>query len=207
MSLSFCYDKAMTKFLLISEDSEKESIIREVCSSSEVIVTVDETFIFDALKVEEPDFVLIDGDVTNLDLKSICRQIKQYPVVTLLILGETKHNKDITHNINLFIKAPIDKQLLSATIDSSLRTRQSLLKMTKSNQELARSLYQLNVLYNTSSQLAGALDKDRLDIYKDDASIVQEELGINPTLVCGDYKNIKITTISDLRLLEVEKNA
>ena len=152
----------MTKFLLISEDSEKESIIREVCSSSEVITTADETFIFDTLKVEEPDFVLIDGDITNLDLKSICRQIKQYPVITLLILGETEHNKDVTHHINLFVKAPIDKKLLSATIDSSLKTRQSLLKMTKSNQELARSLYQLNVLYDTSSQLAGTLDKDRL---------------------------------------------
>ena len=34
--------------------------------------------------------------------------------------------------------------------------------MTKANQELARSLYQLNVLYNTSSQLAGSLDKDKL---------------------------------------------
>ena len=30
----------MTKFLLISEDSEKEKIIRETCSSDEVIVTV-----------------------------------------------------------------------------------------------------------------------------------------------------------------------
>ena len=152
----------MTKFLLISEDNEKENIIRETCPSDEVIVSVDETLIFDALKVEEPDFVIIDGDLTSLDLKSVCRKIKQYPVITLLILGEVKHNKDIMHNINLFIKTPIDKKLLSATIDSSLKTRQSLLKMTQSNQELARSLYQLNVLYNTSSQLAGSLDKDKL---------------------------------------------
>ena len=152
----------MKKFLLISEDNEKENIIRETCSSDEVIVSVDETLIFDALKVEEPDFVIIDGDLTLLDLKSVCRKIKQYPVITLLILGEVKHNKDIMHNINLFIKTPIDKKLLSATIDSSLKTRQSLLKMTQSNQELARSLYQLNVLYDTSSQLAGSLDKDKL---------------------------------------------
>ena len=80
----------------------------------------------------------------------------------LLILGEIPHNKDVTHNANLFIKTPIDKKLLSATIDSALKTRQSLLKMARSNQELARSLYQLNVLYNTSSQLAGSLDKDKL---------------------------------------------
>lgn len=152
----------MTKFLLISKDNEKEKILRAVCPSDEIIVTVDETFIFDALKVEDPDIVIIDGDIETLEIKPLCRKIKQYPVIILMILGEVKHNKDVTHNANLFIKTPIDKQLLSATIDSSLKTRQSLLKMTKSNQELARSLYQLNVLYDTSSQLAGSLDKDKL---------------------------------------------
>lgn len=152
----------MTKFLLISEDSEKEKVLNEVCPSDEIIMTVDETFIFDALKVEEPDIVIVDGDLESLDLKSLCRKIKQYPVIILMVLGEVSHNKDITHNANLFIKTPIDKKLLSATIDSSLKTRQSLLKMAKSNQELARSLYQLNVLYDTSSQLAGSLDKDKL---------------------------------------------
>lgn len=152
----------MTKFLLISGDSEKEKIVKEVFSSDEVIIVTEETSIFDNLEVEEPDIVLIDGDLENFDFKSVCRKIKQYPVATLLIIGEKKHNKDVTHNINLFIKTPIDKKLLSATVDSALMTRQSLLKMTKANQELARSLYQLNVMYNTSSQLAGSLDKDKL---------------------------------------------
>ena len=152
----------MTKFLLISEDSEKEKTVREVFSSDEVISTVDEMMVIDALKVEEPDIVILDGDIQSLDIKALCRKIKQFPVIILLILGEVKHNKDVTHNANLFIKTPIDKKLLAATIDASLRTRQSLLKMTKANQELARSLYQLNVLYNTSSQLAGTLDKDTL---------------------------------------------
>ena len=152
----------MTKFLLISEDSGKEEVVRRVFSSDEVIVNVDETLIFDILKVEEPDIVIIDGDIETLDLKPLCRKIKQFPVVSLLIMGEKEHNKDVTHNVNLFIKTPIDEKLLSATVESSLRTRQSLLKLSKSNQELAASLYQLNVLYNTSSQLAGSLDKDKL---------------------------------------------
>ena len=152
----------MTKFLLISGDSEKEKSIRETFKSDEIIVSVDETMIFDILRVEEPDIILIDGDIDSLDLKPLCRKIKQFPVVILLILGEKEHNKDVTHNVNLFIKSPIDSKLLSSTVDSALRTRQSLLKMAKSNQELAASLYQLNVLYNTSSQLAGSLDKDRL---------------------------------------------
>ena len=78
----------MTKFLLISEDSEKEKVIKETCPSDEVIVTTDETFVFDALKVEEPEIVIIDGDINSVELKSICRKIKQFPVIILLILGE-----------------------------------------------------------------------------------------------------------------------
>ena len=152
----------MTKFLLISGDSEKEKIVMEVFPADEVIVSADETMIFDVLKVEEPDIVIVDGDIETLDLKPLCRKIKQYPVVIILLLGEKDHGKDVMHNANLFIKTPIDKKLLFATVDSSLKTRHSLLKMTKANQELARSLYQLNVLYNTSSQLAGSLDKDKL---------------------------------------------
>ena len=152
----------MTKFLLISEDSEKENLVKRVFPSDEVIVTSDGVLVFDILKVEEPDIVIVDGDINSIDLKPLCRKIKQYPVVILLILGEKEHNKDVMHNANLFIQTPIDDKLLSATVDSGLKTRHSLLKMTKSNQELARSLYQLNVLYNTSSQLAGSLDKDKL---------------------------------------------
>lgn len=152
----------MTKFLLISEDSGKIETVNKVFSSDEVIPCTDETMIFDVLKVEEPDVVIIDGDADKFDLKPLCRKIKSFPVVSLLIIGEKEHNKDVTHNINLFIKTPIDEKLLEATVESSLKTRQSLLKMTKSNQELAASLYQLNVLYSTSSQLAGTLDKDKL---------------------------------------------
>ena len=121
----------MTKFLLVSEDKEKENLFNEVFSSDEVITSIDEIFIFDALNVEEPDIVVIDGDLKSLDLKTLCKKIKQYPVIILMIIGETQHNKDVTHNVNLFIKAPIDRTLLSATIDSSLKTRQSLLKMAK----------------------------------------------------------------------------
>ncbi len=152
----------MTKFLLISEDSEKEQLLREVFPMDEIAITSDELLIFDILKVEEPDIVIVDGDIEVLDLKPLCRKIKQYPVVVLLVIGKKDLNKDVMHNANLFIQTPIDKKLLSATVDSGLKTRLSLLKMTKSNQELARSLYQLNVLYNTSSQLAGSLDKDKL---------------------------------------------
>ena len=78
----------MTKFLLISEDSGKIDTIKKVFSSDEIITCIDETMIFDVLKVEEPDIVIIDGDTEALELKSLCRKIKTFPVVSLLIIGE-----------------------------------------------------------------------------------------------------------------------
>ena len=87
-----------------------------VFKSDEVLTCIDETMIFDILKVEEPDIIIIDGDIESLDLKPLCRKIKTFPVVTLLILGEKEHTEDITHNVNLFIKTPIDKKLLEATV-------------------------------------------------------------------------------------------
>ena len=50
-------------------------------------------------------------------------------------------------------------------------------------------------------------ENNAFEKYKDDASIVQDILGITPYLVEGDYKNIKITTISDLKSLEVKEDA
>ena len=152
----------MTRFLLISEDTEKEKFIREIFHSDEIITTNDELRISDVLNVENPDLIILDGDITSLDIKALCRTFKHYPVTVLLIIGNTKLNKDVTHNVNLLIKTPLEKKMLLATVESGLKTRQTLVKMSKSNQELARSLYQLNVLYNTSSQLAGTLDKEKL---------------------------------------------
>lgn len=50
-------------------------------------------------------------------------------------------------------------------------------------------------------------EKNMFSQYKDDASIVQDILGITPYCVVGDYQNIKLTTSSDLKTLEVEGNA
>ena len=81
----------------------------EVFPADEVIVSADETMIFDVLKVEEPDIVIVDGDIETLDLKPLCRKIKQYPVVIILLLGEKDHGKDVMHNANLFINHAVQQ--------------------------------------------------------------------------------------------------
>ena len=82
--------------------------------------------------------------------------------ILILALGETLIGKEITNHANLIISNGANEDTISAIVDAGFRTGASLAKLANSNQDLAKSLYQLNVLYNTSSQLAGSLDKDEL---------------------------------------------
>ncbi len=152
----------MARILFITDSDEKEKTVKSALKGKEFLVSSDEINIEDILKVETPDVVILDCDIQKLELKAIIKTIKHYPVILILYTGTTPVGKDITNYANLIISKDADKNIISAIVDAGLRTGTSFHKLANSNQELARSLYQLNVLYNTSSQLAGSLDKEEL---------------------------------------------
>ncbi len=152
----------MARILFITDSDEKEKLVKSAVKGKEFLVSSEEINIEDILKVETPDIVILDCDIQKLDIKSVIKTVKHYPVILILYAGEKPVGKDITNHANLIISKDADKNIISAIIDAGLRTGTSLQKLADSNQELARSLYQLNVLYNTSSQLAGSLDKEEL---------------------------------------------
>lgn len=152
----------MAKILLISENIKYEDEIKSILSGHEVIVSADDILIIDILKVENPDIVIFDCDIDSIDLKSIYRQIKEYNAITILILNKKEVSKDILSHANMFVSIPFSATVLKASVNSCLKTKKSLMKLAKSNKELASSLYQLNVLYTTTSQLSGSLDKEQL---------------------------------------------
>ncbi len=152
----------MTRILLISDLEDREKRIKSALRGKEILTSCDEINIEDVLKVEAPEIVILDCDTKAVEIKSIIKTIKHYPVILILYTGETPIGKDITSHANLIITKDADKNIISATVDAGIRTGAALEKLANSNQELARSLYQLNVLYSTSSQLAGSLDKDEL---------------------------------------------
>jgi len=110
-----------------------------------------------------PDVILIDNEVKNCEF--IIRQIKspaknQNTQIILLI-----NNNIQTEYMNLadgLIQYPIDKNILLSTINSHEKIKKSLDRLYENNKELSKSLYQLNVLYNTSSQFAGTLNTNKL---------------------------------------------
>lgn len=152
----------MARILFITDSDEKEKTVKSALKGKEFLVSSDEINIEDILKVETPDVVILDCDIQRLEIKAVIKTIKHYPVILILYTGENPVGKDVTNHANLIISKDADKNIISAIVDAGLRTGTSLQKLADSNQELARSLYQLNVLYNTSSQLAGSLDKEEL---------------------------------------------
>jgi len=152
----------MAKVLLVSDDNNTVKQFHKMLEEYEFISACDETLISDILKVENPDLVIIDCDIKLEELKPLYRQVKKSHVPIMLLFGNTPVSKDFVNRADMFITKPVNTEVLLASIESSLKNKNSITKLFNSNQELARSLYQLNVLYNTSSQLAGTLDKDKL---------------------------------------------
>ncbi len=152
----------MAKILLVSDNRDIQTKFQTTLLNHEFIIAVDEMTIMDVMKVEAPDIVVLDSDSDNADLKSIYRKIKDFETIIMLLMGEKEFSPEIQAGGHLFVSMPINSILLKSTINAGLKAKKSLQKLAKSNQELANSLYQLNVLYNSSSQLAGSLNREKL---------------------------------------------
>lgn len=155
----------MAKILLVSENSNKGEQIQEILkkNSHEFSYADSESTTIDILNFNKPDIVLLDTSCKTLDIKTISKKIKSFDnLLTIILTSGEEIEPEILKNSNAFLQEPINGKILISTINANLRTKESLEKLSNSNQELARSLYQLNVLYNTSSQFAGTLDKNKL---------------------------------------------
>ena len=152
----------MGRVLFITDSDEKDNRYKQALKGHEFQTSCDETEIEDILKVETPEVVIVDCDIEKIELKTVIKTIKHYPVILILAIGEQHIGKDLSNLSNLIISQSADEDTILAIVDAGFRTAASFTKLANSNQDLAKSLYQLNVLYSTSSQLAGSLDKDEL---------------------------------------------
>ena len=151
----------MAKVLLVSDNMDVKTSVQTTLLEHEFLTSADPTVILDVMKVDTPDIVMFDSE-SNIDIKSIYRMIKDFQTIILLIMGEHTFPQEVMDNSHIFVSNPINPTLLKSTLSAGLRARKTLQKLAKSNQELANSLYQLNVLYSTSSQFAGSLSRNKL---------------------------------------------
>ena len=109
-----------------------------------------------------PDIILIDSNYD--DCEFIIRQFKSLAknqnIQIIMLLDDDK--TDLINLSDGIIQKPYKDEIIISTINSHYKIKKSLDRLFDNNKELSRSLYQLNVLYNTSSQFTGTLNTKKL---------------------------------------------
>lgn len=164
----------MSKILLVSDSKKNINHLNEIFSkhSIEFEASYSEDEILRAVKNKNLDLILIDTGTKKPDVHNLFRKIKvqiqTHNIQAILLVQKETSDTEILKFANYIVSEPIDENILIATVNSALQSKSSLEVLSKNNLDLAKSLYQLNVLYNTSTQLAGSLDKKKLvDIMMD----------------------------------------
>lgn len=118
------------------------------------------TSVFDLLEVDPPDVIVIDDKIQILNPLLTIKKIKSKLETSqvLLLTDGVEVNDELTKIVNGFMMENFSDNLIVSTVNTHLKTKENLDKLSVKNKDLADSLYKLNVLYNTSSQFAGTLD-------------------------------------------------
>lgn len=157
----------MIKILLVSENNKYFEKFNKIFNKNiyEFSALSDEALIYDLIKADKPDVIIIDTLIP--DLKNFNKKVKSICENTIIIfqLNSGKIDKELIKYANVFFTEDMGEDFILSTININLRMKNSLDMLSNSNKDLADSLYRLNALYSTSSQFAGTLDKAKLIQY------------------------------------------
>lgn len=156
----------MAKILMVSDDNSKIKHYDEMLTnfSHDFQFASDNQMFFDILEITPPQIILLDANSKSLDLPSFYRKINAIKenLVTITLLKEDKVPPEMLNISDAFLMEPVSDNILISTINVNMRRKDTLTRLSNTNQNLSKSLYQLDVLYNTGSQFAGTLDKEKL---------------------------------------------
>ena len=179
----------MADILLISENTDIINKYSELLKQYNFESKSDLSTALDL--VEIPDVVLFDSGFP--DIKSVIKKFKSAVSSTAFILltHNGKIDNDLVKYINTFITDDMSDSIILATITVNLKTKSAMEQLSATNKNLADSLYRLNVLYSTSSQFAGTLDKNKLVDYMIEGLDKSLSFDLNCTLAfCTDTEPV-----------------
>ncbi len=157
----------MGKILFVSERIDKVQQYSKMFDKRpfEFFTSAEENSVMDIVNVNTPDVIIFD--VLLPAVKSVIKKVKSIASSTAFILltPNSEIDSDLLKYINAFITEDMSESLVISTVNVNLKTKTSLEQLSNTNKNLADSLYRLNVLYSTSSQFAGSLDKQKLIDY------------------------------------------
>ena len=156
----------MGNILLISENNEliekfKQLFDRRLYNLNSCCTS---TSLFDSIEVEEPDVYIFDENIQMLDLLATVKKIKSKSdnAQILLITNGKGVDSELVGMVSGFIFPEYSDDFIVTTVNNDIKIKENLDKLSARNNDMAESLYRLNVLYNTSSQFAGTLNSKEL---------------------------------------------
>ena len=156
----------MAKILMVSDDNNKIKHYDEMLTgfSHDFQFASDNQMFFDILDINMPQIIILDSDSKSIDLSQLYRKINSVKenIINITILKEDSIPPELLNISDAFLMEPVSDNVLISTINVNLRRKDALIRLATSNQNLSKSLYQLDVLYNTGSQFAATLDKEKL---------------------------------------------
>ena len=188
----------MTKVLLISENEKQNKQITQSLAKSSfaVICSSDEEAVLGYVQKGLVPLVIIDEDLKDPDSAILCKKLHaaaiKENVAIIALVNQKTENLELLKHTNAYITKPVNEKILSACVSSNLKLKRAVDTLTLNNSELAKSLYQLDVLYNTSTQLAGSLDKQKLINIMIDGLEKSLSFSLSSTLVFNDEHNVEL---------------
>jgi len=183
----------MGRILFVSNRIEKVQQYASIFSQKqyEFVTSCDENSVLEILSVNVADVIIFDDSLPGV--KQIMKKVKSIEPTSAIILLTSLHSPDqeLLKYTNAFLTENMSEGLILATVSVNLKTKSSLEQLSDTNKNLADSLYRLNVLYSTSSQFAGSLDKKKLIDYMIEGLDKSLSFGLTCTL-CTDSEPVLI---------------
>ena len=149
-----CINTITDKHILVSFFSTVQFSPKMIANKQPYVIFLYKLFLSNLDGLEIPGF---EEMIQQLKDKYVHKRIE--------VLKNKKYERELVKNINAFLTDDMSKSLVISVINANLKTKTALEQMAATNKDLADSLYRLNVLYSTSSQFAGTLDKQKLVDY------------------------------------------
>lgn len=188
----------MPKILLVSDNENQNKIISHAISKNSVaiITATEEKTVLNYAEKSLVSLIIVDEENQNCDPIILCKKLQSYTlkenIAIIALLKQDSENTELLKLTNAYITKPINEKILAAAINSNLKLKKAVDTLSMNNSELAKSLYQLDVLYNTSTQLAGSLNKQKLINIMIDGLEKSLSFSLSSTLVFNDEHDIDL---------------
>lgn len=195
---SMCYNCIMSNIILVSDNETQNNLILKALAKNKVnvLISTDEKFIIESVFRGQVSMVVVDETVRSVDALFLCKKIHSASIrenvgVAVLIDSDTQ-NSDLLRLANIYVSKPINEKVLVSSINGCIKLKKAIDTLSSNNSELTKNLYQLDVLYNTSTQLAGSLDKQKLLNIMIDGLEKSLSFSLSYVLVFNDENNVEL---------------